>query len=226
LRRSQEHELQRSELFKQSCKIRSSPIPRSERCDHGSDNREERYVQRNERSTEEGESERQGRECGIREVGSTPSDPNHGSRSRDAVQAGREEPEEFYGPQRSLTNTQRSGIEGKLQQQQREGEFRRCDSGYVANSNGQLSQGRSGEDRPIEAERHVGTPLRNDYWANFPTVAPVCMRNDELSFGLSGITFPKWRNESIKALGNAVVPALVYEIFKAIESYDPPPTSS
>lgn len=35
--------------------------------------------------------------------------------------------------------------------------------------------------------------------------------------GLDGITFPKWRSESVKAYGNAVVPQVVYEIFKAIE---------
>ena len=34
---------------------------------------------------------------------------------------------------------------------------------------------------------------------------------------LDGITFPKWRNESIKAGGNAIVPQVVLQIFKAIE---------
>jgi DNA (cytosine-5)-methyltransferase 1 len=34
---------------------------------------------------------------------------------------------------------------------------------------------------------------------------------------LDGITFSKWRNESIKAAGNAVVPQVVFQIFKAIE---------
>jgi DNA (cytosine-5)-methyltransferase 1 len=37
---------------------------------------------------------------------------------------------------------------------------------------------------------------------------------------LDGITFPKWRNESIKAGGNAVVPQVVHQIFKAIEQYE------
>ena len=57
-------------------------------------------------------------------------------------------------------------------------------------------------------------------WRNFPTVSPLCSRNDKLSNRLSGITFSKWRNESIKALGNAVVPALVLQIFKAIQQYE------
>jgi hypothetical protein len=38
--------------------------------------------------------------------------------------------------------------------------------------------------------------------------------------GLYGIAFPKWRNESIKAGGNAVVPQVVHQIFKAIEQYN------
>lgn len=57
-------------------------------------------------------------------------------------------------------------------------------------------------------------------WSRFPTQSPVCQRDDGISCGLDGITFPKWRAESIKAYGNAVVPQVVYEIFKAIESYE------
>jgi DNA (cytosine-5)-methyltransferase 1 len=35
---------------------------------------------------------------------------------------------------------------------------------------------------------------------------------------LDDITVPKWRRESIKAYGNAVVPQVAYQIFKIIES--------
>jgi len=55
---------------------------------------------------------------------------------------------------------------------------------------------------------------------NFPTVSPICIGDDGLSNRLDSITFPKWRNESIKAGGNAVVVPLVYQIFKAIEQYE------
>jgi DNA (cytosine-5)-methyltransferase 1 len=48
----------------------------------------------------------------------------------------------------------------------------------------------------------------------------VCFMDDELPNRLDGITFSKWRNESIKAGGNAVVPQVVYQIFKAIQEYD------
>jgi len=57
-------------------------------------------------------------------------------------------------------------------------------------------------------------------WRNFPTQSPVCSRDDVFSPKLDGITFSKWRRESIKAYGNAVVPALVFKIFKAIEQIE------
>jgi DNA (cytosine-5)-methyltransferase 1 len=57
-------------------------------------------------------------------------------------------------------------------------------------------------------------------WQNFPTQSPVCSGDDGLPSELDGITFSKWRNESIKAYGNAIVPQVVYQIFKAIEDHD------
>jgi len=60
-------------------------------------------------------------------------------------------------------------------------------------------------------------------WQNFPTQSPICSRNDGLSSQLDGITFSKWRNESIKAAGNAIVPQVVYQIFKAIQQYETTP---
>ena len=57
-------------------------------------------------------------------------------------------------------------------------------------------------------------------WENFPTVSPICNGDDGISDRLDSITFPKWRNESIKAGGNAIVPQVVYQIFKSIEQYE------
>lgn len=59
----------------------------------------------------------------------------------------------------------------------------------------------------------------HENWANWPTQSPVCDGDDGISFKLDGITFSKWRNESIKGGGNAVVPQLVHQIFKTIEQY-------
>jgi DNA (cytosine-5)-methyltransferase 1 len=57
-------------------------------------------------------------------------------------------------------------------------------------------------------------------WEVFPTQSPICNGDDGISTGLDGITFSKWRNESIKAGGNAIVPQVVYQIFKTIEQYE------
>ena len=76
-------------------------------------------------------------------------------------------------------------------------------------------------ERPQQSERRAQQPLGTDcpqgWWRNFPTQSPVCTGNDGISRRLAGITFPRWRAESIKALGNSWVPQVAYEIFRAIE---------
>jgi DNA (cytosine-5)-methyltransferase 1 len=57
-------------------------------------------------------------------------------------------------------------------------------------------------------------------WENFPTVPPICGGDDGLPKELDGITFSKWRRESIKAYGNAIVPQVALQIFKAIQTYE------
>ena len=56
-------------------------------------------------------------------------------------------------------------------------------------------------------------------WDSFPTVSPIHRGNDGLPFPLDDLAIPasKWRTESIKAYGNAIVPQVMYEIFRAIE---------
>jgi len=54
-------------------------------------------------------------------------------------------------------------------------------------------------------------------WTKFPITEPtICSGNDGFPNELDGITFPKWRNESIKAYGNAIVPQIALQIFNAI----------
>jgi len=53
-------------------------------------------------------------------------------------------------------------------------------------------------------------------WREFPTQSPVCSGNDGLPARLDGITVSRHRRESIKAAGNAIVPQVAYQIFKAI----------
>ena len=56
-------------------------------------------------------------------------------------------------------------------------------------------------------------------WEAFPTVSAVFRGNDGLPFDVDNLTIPfaKWRNESIKAYGNAIVPQVMYRIFQCIE---------
>jgi DNA (cytosine-5)-methyltransferase 1 len=74
----------------------------------------------------------------------------------------------------------------------------------------------SSEIGEMERTRSKLTGKRTN-WDKFPTQSPICSGNDGLSGELDGITFPKWRNESIKAYGNAIVPQVAYQIFKALE---------
>ena len=68
--------------------------------------------------------------------------------------------------------------------------------------------------------RRFGQPNKRNAWDSFPSVSPVCFRDDGFPDRLDSITFPKWRNESIKAGGNAIVPQVVFQIFKTIEAYE------
>jgi DNA (cytosine-5)-methyltransferase 1 len=59
--------------------------------------------------------------------------------------------------------------------------------------------------------------FRGSDWSRFPTQSPICGRDDGLPTKLDGITFSKWRNESIKGYGNAIVPQIAYQLFQIIE---------
>ncbi len=53
-------------------------------------------------------------------------------------------------------------------------------------------------------------------WDEWPAQSPVCSRNDGVPRTMDGITFSKWRTESIKAFGNAIVPQIALELFRSI----------
>ena len=74
--------------------------------------------------------------------------------------------------------------------------------------NGELEGGRSWQS------------YKRNFWDSFPSKSPVCGGDDGLPRELDNITFPKWRNESIKGYGNAIVPQVAYEIFKTIEKFE------
>jgi DNA (cytosine-5)-methyltransferase 1 len=78
---------------------------------------------------------------------------------------------------------------------------------------GRKDNGR-GESKFFDENGEIGN------WETFPTQSPICSGDDGIPARLDGITFSKWRNESIKGYGNAVVPQVVHQIFKAIAIFE------
>lgn len=139
-----------------------------ERCDDGSNNRGERYIQGDKWSSEEGKSKREGRKCGIGEV------------SEDDA------------------NSCRVGLQGSISTGVNDGQEQ-----YVRQKR--------------EAVQHLYKNGARVQFKNFPTQSPICGGDDGLPSELDGITFSKWRAESIKGYGNAIVPQVALQIFKTIE---------
>ncbi len=135
----------------------------------------------------------------------------------------------LYQLSRNSTDTMCAGF----QETRRELEAERIaryiqQDGLATNSDGKRRQEVYNDDGQSEgaqkaergAEQFSGTNRPQDWWRDFPTVSPVCIGNDGLPFDVSRLTisFARWRQETIKALGNSMVPQVVYELFKAIES--------
>jgi DNA (cytosine-5)-methyltransferase 1 len=68
-------------------------------------------------------------------------------------------------------------------------------------------------------KQHTRSSFEARCFSTFPTEPPICGGDDGLPKELDNITFSKWRNESIKAYGNAIVPQVAYQIFKSICQY-------
>lgn len=78
----------------------------------------------------------------------------------------------------------------------------------------------------IGSKRHAAKKVRKrfrggcDAFKGFPKSQPtICRGDDGLPFNVEHLTISerRWRKESIKAYGNAWVPQIAFEIFKAIE---------
>lgn len=123
-------------------------------------------------------------------------------------------------------NGKNNGEERKIWRDEKSNVFRElCGDGTITDTNSERckwerEQGiirKKGKRR----EKRFSKFCNNEYqWEEFPTESPICSGNDGISDRLDGITFSKWRKESLKGYGNAVVPQLVYEIFKTIEEFD------
>ena len=137
-------------------------------------------------------------------------------------------------PCRPCEGTERSG-RGYIPQQEEWGNTSQRPDRLPGLSRDASHASRAGREKQHAASEPVrqGHPagmcceeLPADRWAGFPTQPPVCNGDDGLSLGLAGITFPKWRAEAIKALGNAWVPQVEYEIFRAIQQVEDEETIS
>jgi DNA (cytosine-5)-methyltransferase 1 len=90
-------------------------------------------------------------------------------------------------------------------------------NGYATNSKN-IGQKYALENGELE-RRRFGQLYKRNVWNTFPSVSAICGGDDGLPKELDNITFSKWRQESLKAYGNAIVPQLAYQIFKSICQY-------
>jgi DNA (cytosine-5)-methyltransferase 1 len=91
----------------------------------------------------------------------------------------------------------------------------------IANTKGTNNKARShgkilGQPDRQKADGHSNVE-RSNQWQNFPTQSPICSGDDGIPKELDGITFSKWRAESIKGYGNAIVPQIAYQLFEIIQ---------
>lgn len=142
---------------------------------------------------------------------------------------------------RDAADAQGVGSTGELLNRQKEGQFRRCNCiSHGVGNNAMCSRQSCQKYRKDESGRFAEKSLPND-WENFPTQFPICtgddgfptelvrqrIREDSMGY-LSEKEIDKiiskarttWRNESIKAGGNAIVPQVALQIFKSIDMYE------
>ena len=99
-----------------------------------------------------------------------------------------------------------------------------CTQGDGCNSNQQPSEWGTASERNNrlfailrDSAHEVG-----ERWRDFPTISPIHRGNDGIPFDVDDLTisFGKWRTEALKAYGNAIVPQVMCEIFRAIQQVE------
>ena len=97
--------------------------------------------------------------------------------------------------------------------------------GYASHANGYGLEGGLSADldkQPSNTGEYDAQYLREGAgsqgipFEEFPTQSPICGGDDGIPRELDSIAFPKWKRESIKAYGNAIVPQVALQIFKVI----------
>lgn len=102
------------------------------------------------------------------------------------------------GRERNVTDTQCEGLQARLDER---------------------GNGIENRDTPSWRSRDCSELYPENRWRTFPSVSPVYRGNDGLPFPVDHLSIPfsEWKRESLKAYGNAIVPQVMYEIFRAIE---------
>lgn len=177
--------------------------PNGERCDNWGDNREKRSVYHDKkRNTQKDKPKWSERQCRACENGS------------------------------ATSNSQCTGsgqVQQEIQSEQSDGDSINSvgHEWNVTHANGQMLQewfeaGGWSDKTKVRNGLDNGTHETRRNWRNFPTQPPVCRGNDGLPFDVVRLTvsLTAWCTGSVKGYGNAIVPQVMYEIFKAIEEVE------
>lgn len=154
------------------------------------------------------------------------------------------EPVAFDGGEQAFADTIGKGLPIRIRSKwtgiQRQIEsFKRCEPCRIHSTFRERFITHSDSSRRIQSNEGTKAKFQSNRripsWRRFPTEQPVCRRNDGFPGGLVRIAVPsrkgrrfiserqakaRLRREAIKAYGNAVVPQLVYQIFKTINEYE------
>lgn len=186
--------------------VRTAAHTNGKRCYDGCDNRGERHVYNDqERNSEEDKPEWDKRKCGVGENGADVTDTDSKMLQERLETGGREDKEE------DSTRVD-DGIE-------RFGELRYAPDTKIK----RLQRGCNPRKYRKERTKSFNEQSSGSFcsiWRSFPTQPPICRGNDGLPFDVDRLTIPfsRWRQESVKGFGNAIVPQVILEIFKAIEA--------
>lgn len=169
--------------------------PNGERCDNWGDNREKRSVYHDKkRNTQKDKPKWSERQCRACENGSATSDSQctGSGQVQQEIQSKKSNGNSINSSCRkwNVTDTHREQLEDPM----------RTRDGFAEPAN-----------------LYCEMP-----WSNFPTQPPVCRGNDGLPFDVVRLTvsLTAWCTGSVKGYGNAIVPQVMYEIFKAIEEVE------
>lgn len=93
----------------------------------------------------------------------------------------------------------------------------------IGTGNGKYARLNIGPTDPEASKYHPDWQNQVPGWEEWPTQPPFCGGDDGLPSELDGIAFSPWRAESVKAYGNAIVPQVALQIFRAIQSVNQQP---